>query len=124
MPLLKGSLPIAVSLGIMAAVTAILWYINRAAATPHHLVYFYLLPVVLVAILYSGRLAMACAILALVAADYFLQDPLYSLYNTDPLEYGDLICFGILAAMTIKCTRELMRPGAKIPAAGSRYRRF
>jgi K+-sensing histidine kinase KdpD len=121
--IVKGAFPVVVSAAILAAVSAILFYFKLAAAGSHHLVFFYLLPVVLVAILYNGRLAMLCAAAALVCADYYLQDPVYSFYINGRLEYGDLICFAVLASIAIKCTRELMRPAPKVPPARARYGR-
>jgi K+-sensing histidine kinase KdpD len=121
MRIVKSMFPIAVSLGLVAAVTAILWQINLSTSGSHRLVYFYLFPVALIAALYNGRLAVLCTAIALVCADYFLQEPLYSLANDNPLEYGDLIWFAVLAAIGIKFIRVLVRPRAKIREARSRY---
>jgi K+-sensing histidine kinase KdpD len=108
---LKGELPIAVSVGLVLAVTAILWRLKLTAdGSSYRLIYFYLFPVVLIAALYNGRLALLSAAIALVCADYFLQEPLYSLANDNPLEYGDLFVFAILAATAIKFIRVLVRP--------------
>jgi len=120
----KGAVPLIMSFGVMAAATAILWRMQLAATSTHHLVYLYLLPVALIAVLYTGRLALLCAAAAMVFADYFLQAPIYSLANDNPLEWGDLICFAILAVIAIKCIRVLMRPQAKILTARSRYGRI
>jgi K+-sensing histidine kinase KdpD len=121
MRIVKSMFPIAVSLGLVAAVTAILWQINLSTSGSHRLVYFYLFPVALIAALYNGRLAVLCTAIALVCADYFLQEPLYSLANDNPLEYGDLIWFAVLAAIGIKFIRVLVRPRTKIREARSRY---
>ncbi len=114
------ALPVAVSLALVAAVTVILWYIELIAVGSNQLVYFYLFPVVLVRILYSSGLATLCTAVALFCADYFLQEPLYSLYNDNPLEYGDLFCFAILAMIAIKCTELLMLPRIEVPTGLSR----
>jgi K+-sensing histidine kinase KdpD len=98
------ALRVAVSLALVAAVTAILWRIKVTVGGSHQFVYFYLFPVIWVRILYSDGLAALCAAIASVLANYFLQDPLYSLYNENPLEYGDLVCFLVLALLAIKCT--------------------
>ena len=107
---LKGVFPIAVSVGLILATTAVLWRINSAAAGSYHLVYIYLFPVALIAALYSGRLALLGAAIALVCADYFLQKPLYILGNDNPLEYGDLFVFALLAVTAIQLIRALVRP--------------
>jgi K+-sensing histidine kinase KdpD len=85
---LKG-VPVAVSVGLILAVTAVLWHINSTAAGSYHLVYIYLFPVALIAALYSGRLALLSSALAVICADYFVQKPLYIFGNDNPLEYGD-----------------------------------
>src|SRR5215469_17727312 len=110
MRIVKSMYPVAVPLFLIAAVTAILWQVNVSTGGSHRLVYFYLFPVALIAALYNGRLAVLCTAIALVCADYFLQEPLYSLANDNPLEYGDLIWFAVLAATAIKFIRVLVRP--------------
>ena len=119
---LKDMFPIAVSVGLILAVTAILWQIKLTTGGSYGLVYIYLFPVILIAALYNGRLALLSTAIALVCADYFLQDPLYSLVNDNPLEYGDLFAFALLAIPAIKFIRELVRPRPKTLKAGSRYR--
>ena len=124
--MLRRAIAITVSLALMAATTGILFYIHTTQTAPHRLVYFYLLPVILIAVLFNGRLALACAGIAVLAADYYLQDPIYSLYNSNILEFGDSIWFAILAALAIKTTRMLLprRPAGRPRAAsplGSRY---
>jgi K+-sensing histidine kinase KdpD len=110
MRILEGLKPIAASLGLMSAVTALLWQVNQTAASSHALVYIYLFPVTLIAALYNGRVALLSVAMALVCADYFLQEPLYSLANDNPREYGDLVCFALLAVTATKVIRELVRP--------------
>jgi K+-sensing histidine kinase KdpD len=110
---LKVVYPFAASLGVMAAVTAVLWHINLNAAGSHSLVYLYLFPVVLIAALYNSRLAVLSAALAIVCADYFLQAPLYDLAIDNALDYGDLVFFALLAVTTIKFVRVLARPTTK-----------
>jgi K+-sensing histidine kinase KdpD len=119
---LKGVLPIAESVGVIMAVTAILWLLKLSTGSSHALIYIYLFPVALIAALYDGRLALLSAAIALVCADYFLQEPLYSLVNNDPLEYGDLFVFALLAVPTIKFVRVLVQPRPKSLKSGSRYR--
>jgi K+-sensing histidine kinase KdpD len=118
---LKGMFPIVVSVGLILAVTAILWQL-KLAANGHHLIYTYLFPVTLIAALYNGRLAVLSAGIALLCADFFLEDPLYSFVDDNPLEYGDLFCFVLLAIPAIKFIRELVRPRPKSLKAVSRYR--
>ena len=108
--MLQRVISIAVSLALMAATTAILFYVHTTQTSPHRLVYFYLLPVILIAVLFNGRLALVCAGIAVLAADYYLQDPIYSFYNSNILEFGDSIWFAILAALSIKTTRMLLPP--------------
>lgn len=118
MRVFKGVLPIVVSLGLMLAVTVVLWHINLITAGSRSLVYIYLFPVVLIAAVYNGRVAVLCAAVAIVCADLFLQEPLYSLANDNPREYGDLIYFALLAATAIKFIRVLARPSPKSALPG------
>jgi K+-sensing histidine kinase KdpD len=111
MRIVKGLTPIAASLGLMAAVTVLLWQVNLTAASPG-LIYIYLFPVALIATIYNGRVAVLATAMALVCADYFLQEPIYSLANDNPREYGDLVCFTLLAVTAIKFIRVLLRPRA------------
>jgi hypothetical protein len=66
--------------------------------------------VALIAALYDGRLALLGTAIALVCADYFLQKPLYIFGSDNPLEYGDLFVFALLAVTTTKFIRVLVRP--------------
>jgi K+-sensing histidine kinase KdpD len=110
MRVVKGLTPIAASLGLILAVTALLWQINQTTDGLPALVYIYLFPVALIAAVYNGRTAVLATAMALVCADYFLQEPVYSLANSDPREYGDLVCFTVLAVTAIKVIRELVCP--------------
>ena len=74
------------------------------------------------AAVYNGRLALLGTAIALICADYFLQKPLYILGNDNPLEYGDLFVFALLAIPTIKFIRELAQPRPKSLKTGSSYR--
>ena len=114
---LKGVFPIAMTVGLILAVTAILWRINSTADGSYHLVYIYLFPVALIAAVYNGRLALLGTAIALICADYFLQKPLYILGNDNPLEYGDLFVFALLAVTTIKFVRVLARSSVSSLAA-------
>src|SRR5262245_42615860 len=113
--LANKALPLAVSLAIVAAVTAVLWRIKLTVGGSHQFVYFYLFPVILIRTLFSDVLAALCAVLASILANYFLQEPIYSLYNADPLDYGNLVCFLLLSLLGIKCifSEPLMPPRTK-----------
>jgi len=113
--LANRALRVAVSLALVAAVTAILWRIKLTVGGSHQFVYFYLFPVIWIRILFSDALAALSAAIASVLANYFLQDPQYSFHNNNPLEYGDLVCFIVLALLAIKCTfsEPLMPPRTK-----------
>ena len=119
---LKGVFPIAVSIGLILAVTAILCLLRSSTGSSHGLIYLYLFPVTLIAAFYNGRLAILSTAIALFCADYFLQAPLYDLLNDDPREYGDLFVFAVVAATAIKFVRVLVRPRPQSLKAGSQYR--
>jgi K+-sensing histidine kinase KdpD len=107
----------------LGAVTAALWYAKAGGAGADHPIFFYLLPIALVAVLYGTLPALACTAAAVLFASYFLYEPAYSFQVASPLELGELICFAVLALFTIKCTVELFRPSARIPQTKSHYRR-
>jgi K+-sensing histidine kinase KdpD len=124
MRIVKGAIPFVVSLAAVAAVTAILFYCKRAGVGPHHPIFFYLLPIAAVALVYGSGPATMFALIATVCGAFFLYDPVFSLQVDNRLEIGDLICFAVLALMAVKCTVELLRPAAKIPAVRARYSRL
>jgi K+-sensing histidine kinase KdpD len=113
---LKGVLPIVVSVGVIMAVTALLWQLRLAANSSQHLIYIYLFPVTLIAALYNGRLAVLSTVIALLCADFFLEGRLYSFVDDNHLEYGDLFVFAILAVTAIKFIRVLLRPRTSLGA--------
>ena len=115
MGMLKAAVPVAVALAVVFVVTAVLWLVRHAAVGPQHLVFFYLLPTALVAVLYGIRPAMLCAIAATMCAAFFLYDPIYSFYVSKPVELGELVCFAGLALIGAKCTAELLRPVTNFP---------
>ncbi len=104
--------PIAVPLLIVIAVTEVL-YFCRDVVHAHHLVFFYLLPTAFVAMLYGSVLSMIVAIDATFLAAFFLCDPSYTVYVSDPREVGELMLFTTTALIGAKCTAELMRPQEK-----------
>ena len=108
--IVRGAVPVAVALAVVSAVTAVLWVVRLESVGPQHLVFFYLLPTALIAVLYGSLPAMLCAIAATICAAYFLYDPLYSFSVANPLELGELFCFAGLALIGAKCTADLLRP--------------
>ena len=124
MRIVKGIIPFAVTFAIIVVVTAVLFYFKRAGLGPHHPIFFYLLPIAVVAILFGSVPATLFAVSATLCGAYFLYDPIYSFQVSNRLEYGDLICFTVLALMAVKCTFELLRPVTKMPTAKPRYGRL
>jgi Domain of unknown function (DUF4118) len=112
--ILQHTIGVAACLGLMAATTAILSQVHGSAATPQRLVFCYLFPLVLITLFYSGRAAMFCAGIAILCADYFLEDPVFSFYTS---EWGDFIWFAVLAALAIKTTEHLRPPGNRNAAS-------
>jgi K+-sensing histidine kinase KdpD len=123
MPILKRAIPLAVSLAVVCVVTFILLYLKEAAVGPHHPIFLYLLPIGAVAVLFGSLPALLSASAATACAAFFLYDPPYSFLVSNHLEVGELVCFGILALIGVKCTGELLRPPAKVPASKSRFGR-
>jgi K+-sensing histidine kinase KdpD len=112
--IVKRGTPVAVALAVVAAATAVLWLVKQTIGGDQHLVFFYLLPMALVAVLYGSLPAMLCAMAATACAAFFLYDPIYSFYVADPLGWGELICFTGLALIGAKCTADLLRPVVNI----------
>jgi two-component system, OmpR family, sensor histidine kinase KdpD len=112
MQFVKAATPAFVAFAVVLTVTAVLTLVKHEAVGPQHLVFFYLLPTALVAVLYGMRTAMFCAFAATACAAFFLYDPVYSFYVATPVEAGELICFTGLALIGAKCTADLLRPVA------------
>jgi len=110
---LARALPITASLAIIFAVTAVLFHFKATHQDAQHLIFFYLLPTSLVAILYGSVLSMSCAIVASFLAAFFLYDPIYSLYVSDLREVGELIIFASVGLIGAKCTADLTRSPEK-----------
>jgi K+-sensing histidine kinase KdpD len=119
MGILRRAAPVALVLAVVSAVTAILWIIRVSAVGPQHLVFFYLLPIALVATLYGSLPAMLYGIAATLCAAFFLYDPLYSFYVTSPLEVGELVCFFGVALIGAKCAADLSPPLLTLPRQNS-----
>ena len=100
--------PIVVPFLIIVAATELLYFF-KVVVNAHHLVFFYLLPTAFVAMLYGSVLSMICAIDATLVAIFFLYDPGYTLYVTDPRAAGELLFFALTALIGAKCTAELAR---------------
>ena len=116
----QAATPSAVSLAIILAVTAVLFYF-KDAQHQHHLVFFYLFPTALVAMIYGSILSMLCAIAATLLATFFLYDPIFSFYVSDPRDVGELIIFATTGLIGAKCIAELMRSPEK-PSQGPELR--
>jgi K+-sensing histidine kinase KdpD len=112
MRFVKAAMPAFVAFAVVLIVTAVLTLVKHEAVAPQHLVFFYLLPTALVAVLYGTRTAMFSAFAATACAAFFLYDPVYSFYVATPVETGELICFTGLALIGAKCTADLLRPVA------------
>jgi K+-sensing histidine kinase KdpD len=112
MQFVKAATPAFVAFAVVLTVTAVLTLVKHEAVGPQHLVFFYLLPTALVAVLYGMRTAMFCAFAATACAAFFLYDPVYSFNVATPVEAGELICFTGLALIGAKCTADLLRPVA------------
>ena len=113
MSIVTRAMPAAISLTVVAVVTAILWYLKLTPFSVRDPVFFYVLPIVAVALVYGRGPALLGACAAFLCADYFLYDPLYSLDISTRVEAGDLACFTVLALIGVKCVGELFRPTVK-----------
>ncbi len=117
MRVLKWAAPAAVSLGVVCLMTAVLWYLKVTGAGLRHPIFLYLLPITVLAMFYGSLAALACAGASIACAAYFLYDPIYNFTIASRLEVGDLVVFAMLAAIGVKCTRELLRVTRANPAS-------
>jgi len=113
MSMMTRAMPAAISLTVVAVVTAILWYLKLTTTSPRDPLFFYVLPIIVVAIVYGRWPALLAVIAACECADYFLYDPLYTFDIPGRIEFGDLVCFSLLAVIGVKCAVELFRPATK-----------
>jgi K+-sensing histidine kinase KdpD len=88
---------------MILVVTLILFYVKDSQQGAQHLVFFYLLPNAFVAIAFGSVLSMLCSIVATLLAAFFLYDPIYSLYVSDPRAAGELILFAGIGLLGAKC---------------------
>jgi K+-sensing histidine kinase KdpD len=100
--------PIVVPFLMIFAVTDVLYFF-KVTVHADHLVFFYLLPTAFVAMLYGSVLSIIWAINATWIAGFFLYDPGYTLYVSDPRAAGELFLFVLTALIGAKCTAELTR---------------
>jgi K+-sensing histidine kinase KdpD len=112
-------MPAAVSLMVVAVITALLWYLKLTIVSPHDPVFFYVLPIIVIAMVYGSGPALLGACAAFGCADYFLYDPLYSFDICSRQEFGDLAYFSLLTGIGVKCAGALFHPSAKVSAAKS-----
>lgn len=101
--LLERTAPMALSLAMILVITTILFYFKDPQQGGQHLVFFYLLPNAFVAIAFGSVLSMFCSIVATLVAAFFLYDPIYSLYVSDPRAVGELILFAGIGLLGAKC---------------------
>jgi K+-sensing histidine kinase KdpD len=123
MSILTRAVPAVVSMAVVAALTAILWYLKLTEASPRNPAFFYVAPIIVIAIVYGRGPALLGVITALACADFFLYDPLYTFDITSRVEVGDLMCFSLLTVTGVKCAVELFHRSAKLPATRSYPRR-
>ncbi len=113
----RRAVPVAVSLGIVCAVTIVLLYFKLGL---HHPIFVYLPAIALVAMVYGSVPALIGASAAIASAAYFFYEPAYRFAVAKGLAVGDLLWFALLAVIVTKCARAL-RPSAKLHDAKSRY---
>jgi K+-sensing histidine kinase KdpD len=113
MSIMARAVPATVSLAVVFGVTAVLWYLRLTSVNLHDPVFFYVLPVTVLAIAYGSGPAFLGVLAAFVCADYFLYEPFYTFDISSRVELGDLGCFSLLALSGVKCASALFRPVAK-----------
>jgi K+-sensing histidine kinase KdpD len=102
-PLLKRT---TMSLSIILVVTAILFFF-KDGHQQHYLVFFYLFPIALVAVMFGSVVSTVCAIFAALVSAFLLYDPIYSLYVSDPRDVGLLEIFAVTGLIGAKYAAKL-----------------
>jgi K+-sensing histidine kinase KdpD len=99
-----------VSLAVLIAVTASLWWVRLALpGVEHHPVFFYLVPTAVVALFFGVIEGALFAAAAFVCSAFFLYDPIYSFRVSDPHALGELFWFLTIALLGVKCVAALRR---------------
>lgn len=91
--------PITVSAALLAATTALLWFIG---GPEHHLVFVYFAPTVLIAIRYGSLTAMGMTIACALAAAFLFYPPDFSFAVHNKLDILELVFFSLLALLASK----------------------
>jgi two-component system, OmpR family, sensor histidine kinase KdpD len=90
--------PFVMPLAVLAATTGILYALD-VFLDPEHLIFGYLVPTTLIAVAYGSRAAMLTSVAGVLLAAYFLYDPEFSFYVSQPLHIAELVFFTLLALM-------------------------
>jgi K+-sensing histidine kinase KdpD len=90
--------PVAMSAALVALTTIVLWF-AEARLNHEHLIFLYLAPTALIAILYGSVSAIGVMLASSAAAAYFLYPPRFSLVVAGPLEMLELALFCVLALL-------------------------
>src|SRR6266702_4244546 len=93
--------PIALSLGGVSAMTAILVAVDNGAEL-EHLEIAYLFPTALIAVCYGSNFAFLTSCASAITAAYFLFPPKFSLYIANPLHIAELGFFVVVALIAGK----------------------
>jgi K+-sensing histidine kinase KdpD len=93
---LHRAAPIVMPLALLAATTGIL-YVLDIFLDPEHLIFGYLVPTTLIAVAYGSTAAMVTSVAGVLLAAYFLYDPEFSFYVSQPLHVAELVFFTLLA---------------------------
>lgn len=100
--------PVAVSAALVALTTIVLWFAD-ARLNHEHLIFLYLAPTALIAVLYGSVSAIGVMLASSAAAAYFFYPPRFSLQLAGPLEMLELALFcmlGLLASRVVAGLRQ------------------
>lgn len=115
--------PVALSLILVAATTALLWLIE-ARLDQQHLIFIYFAPTAWIAIRYGSVSAMCVTVASSFAAAYFLYPPQLSFLIDSRLDILELILFGMLALLASKVVSGFANDELvikrRVPTAGGR----
>ncbi len=109
----------AAGLGMVAVAAAVAFVVETLLPTSN-LALVFVVPVLLTAISFGWGAALASAVAAVAAFDFFFVPPLYSLAVTSPSDVWALVLFGVVAAIASGVADQSRRRASEAERAASR----
>ena len=108
--------PVIFSFGLVLLATLVLLAVEPSFG-PQYLIFGYLIPTTIIAILYGNSFALIVSFASVFAAAYFLFPPKFSLYIVDPIQIVTLVIFLLIASAASRVV-SLLTYGTRVKATG------